>query len=156
MTDANCFSSQITNKNAFNTLCSLHSIGVISLKIFYCRERRSYRLLMLLLAGKFLSFLGVIFVSSVPSSITRSLIQWDFNDHFQLICTYDEGDNLYFWLQETRIHQVCCHHTNVLNMMKAWQDERHLYMAFEFCPQGTLGDLIRFALDSQLKTTFFV
>merc|ERR1711973_117750 len=53
--------------------------------------------------------------------------------------------------QETRIHQVCCHHPNVLNMMKAWQDERHLYMAFEFCPLGTLGDLIR--QNSKLKST---
>jgi len=53
--------------------------------------------------------------------------------------------------QETRIHQVCCHHPNVLNMMKAWQDERHLYMAFDFCPQGTLGDLIR--QNSKCKST---
>ena len=40
--------------------------------------------------------------------------------------------------QETRIHLVCRNHPNVLNMMRAWQDERHLYMAFELCTAGTL------------------
>ena len=89
---------------------------------------------------------------------TRSHIKRDCNWLLILMTIFSWllGDDLYFWLKETRIHQVCCHHPNVLNMMKAWQDERHLYMAFEFCPQGTLGDLIRFALASLLKTSFLI
>ena len=43
--------------------------------------------------------------------------------------------------QETRIHHVCCNHPNVLNMTRSWQDEHHLFMAFELCNRGTLHHL---------------
>jgi len=53
--------------------------------------------------------------------------------------------------QETRIHLVCRNHPNILNMMRAWQDERHLYMAFELCQAGTLKDVIASRFDSPTR-----
>ena len=54
--------------------------------------------------------------------------------------------------QETRIHLVCRNHPNVLNMMRAWQDERHLYMAFELCQAGTLK--VKFILKPYYSVIF--
>ena len=46
-------------------------------------------------------------------------------------------------IEEIRIHSVCSGLPHVLRFFKAWQSERHLYVALSMCQRGSLADLFR-------------
>lgn len=43
--------------------------------------------------------------------------------------------------QERRIHEVCSHHQFVLPLLRVWQDDLHLFMAFPICDSASLRAL---------------
>ena len=46
-------------------------------------------------------------------------------------------------IEEIRIHSVCSGLPHVLKFFKAWQTERHLFVALSLCQRGSLADLFR-------------
>ena len=46
-------------------------------------------------------------------------------------------------IQEIRIHSVCSGLPYVLPFLKAWQNERNLYVAVPLCNRGSLADLFK-------------
>ena len=46
-------------------------------------------------------------------------------------------------IEEIRIHSVCSGLPHVLKFFKAWQTERHLFVALSLCQRGSLADLFQ-------------
>ena len=46
-------------------------------------------------------------------------------------------------IEEIRIHSVCSGLPFVLPFLKAWQNERNLYVAVPLCSRGSLADLFK-------------
>ena len=46
-------------------------------------------------------------------------------------------------IEEIRIHSVCSGLPHVLKFFKAWQSERHLFVALSLCQRGSLADLFQ-------------
>lgn len=46
-------------------------------------------------------------------------------------------------IEEIRIHSVCSGLPHVLPFLKAWQSNRSLYVALDYCQRGSLADLFK-------------
>ena len=52
-----------------------------------------------------------------------------------------EDNAIFQIIEEIRIHSVCSGLPHILAFFKAWQNERHLFVATSLCERGSLADL---------------